>query len=385
MIATDFAANESFDDAWLSFKLLFQPWRWINGDAVNECRKNLKSLILNRKSEITFFLTGRSALFHLLKSLRLKTGTEVIVQAFTCEAVVLPIMAHSLKPVYIDIEKETLSADFDDLKKKYTAKVKVLILQHTFGQTPKNRQKILEFAQKNGLFLIEDLAHGFSPDLKIDDLTNRAILLSSGRSKAFSSVFGGILLTDKKLTVDLSCPSYCFIFKTLLYKPLSVLIKATYDFYIGKIIHFFVKKLNLLIPEITKNEKDGKYDPLLDKAYPNALGILLLHQLKKFDQIQRQRALISSFYAKATNPPLLRFPIFVENRDNILKNAAKNNVFLGVWYNQVVAPHGLDLNRVGYTQGSCPVAEDICKKVINLPTNITIKEASRVVELVTKH
>lgn len=401
MISTDFAPNEQLDDALLSLKLLFQPWRWQNGKEIQlvkeQIRKMFFSNIKDLESKISLFLSGRSALYHLLKSLNLPKNSQIIIQAFTCEAVVLPIIAAGFKPVYIDIEKETYSMDISDLEKKINVGVQraallpsVLILQHTFGLTPKNRGEILNFAKKNNIFVIEDLAHGFSSNLTIQQFNNSAILLSFGRSKSFSSVFGGAVISkNKKIGERLVKPSYSLIFRCLLYKPIAYLIKSTYNIYLGKIIHKIVNLLGFLIPEITPKEKGGEYDQLLDKAYPNALAILLLNQLKKYPKTQEKRFNACKFYEKkvtsyklqVTNQPLLRYPILTNDRDLLVKEARKNNIFLGLWYNQVVAPKSLDLNKVYYQEGSCPVAEEVCEKIINLPTNVTQKEVNKIIQL----
>jgi len=400
MISTDFAPNESLADAWLSFKLLFQPWRWQKGKEIEQAKKNLLKQFPNQFL-ISFFLTGRAALNTILKSLNLSEGSEVIVQAFTCEAVILPIFANQLKPVYVDIEKQTYSMNPIDLEKKITSKAKVLILQHSFGMMPIHRDRIFSLVKKHHLLLIEDIAHWYSKKLISNfkfQISNSLFLMSFGRSKALSSVFGGAIITNNQALINklsnqealLPLPSMFFIFRLLLYKPISLLIKSTYDLYIGKMLHKFVNWFNLLVPEITLKEKAGEYDQILNKAYPNALAILINQQLARFEQVQQNRARISAFYSNfqfpvsklvsshqqlISNLPLLRYPVLVNNRDLILKKAAKNNIFLGKWYDQVVAPKSLNLEKVGYKQGSCTVAEEVCKKIINLPTNISLREA----------
>ncbi|OGK17763.1 hypothetical protein A2866_02180 [Candidatus Roizmanbacteria bacterium RIFCSPHIGHO2_01_FULL_39_8] len=404
MISTDFAPNETWSDAWVSIKLLFQPWRWKKGKEMSSIQKDLLSQfqITNNKLQITLFLSGRSALYNLLQSLKLPNNSEVLIQAFTCEAVVLPIIEANLKPIYVDIETQTFSMDSSQLVNKVTGNSKVLILQHTFGLTPKYRKEILIFAKEHNLIVIEDLAHGFNPQLFSPPnsylLTpNSYSLLSFGRSKALSSVFGAALISSNrqlanKLTSHLAYPSYLFIFKCLLYKPLVMLIKSTYDIKIGLILHKLFKSINLLVLEISESEKGGKFDQLLNKRLPNGLTVLLENQLKKFAIVQQNRSKITNLYHRhfqktinyklqTMNSPLLRYPLLVENRNLILQKARRQNIFLGKWYDQVVAPKDLDLERVEYKLGSCPVAEGIGKKIINLPTNITLKKAEEIVNI----
>ena len=288
MISTDFAPNESWDDAWLSLKLLFQPWRWKNGNEIVQAKnKILESLNVScLMFHVSFFLTGRAALYHLLKSLNLPSGSEILVQAFTCEAVVLPILANNLKPIYVDIEAKTFSMNPIDLTNKITGKSRVLILQHTFGLTPDQRNGIIKLVRKHNLVLIEDIAHTIKNMASKQSKTSDFYLLSFGRSKALSSVFGGAIVTsDNKIAnrllkeeENLKFPSYGFILRLLLYKPVSMIIKSTYDLIIGKIIHKIINIFHLIVPEITGNEKRGEFDQILNKAYPNVLAVLLLHQ-----------------------------------------------------------------------------------------------------------
>ena len=395
MISTDFAPNEEWNDAWASFKLLFQPWRWKRGVETEIIKKNILDKFFPNR-HIALFLTGRAALYYLLKSLHLPSGSEVLVQGFTCEAVVLPIIAAGLKPIYIDIESDTFSMDINSLTRKLvnngTNKTRVLILQHTFGLTPKYREQILSLAKKYNLIVIEDLAHGFDPTLfksiNYQLLTTTYYLLSFGRSKAISSVFGGAIVTSNQLTqLSLIQPSYLFIFRLLLYKPLAMIIKSTFDFYIGKVIHFLTVRTGLIVPEISKKEKNTEYDKMYEKAYPNALSILLLNQLKKYDRMLKIRSKSCEGYQRIlagktgikfpkTDLPLIRFPVLVKNRDEIIAKAAKANIFLGKWYDHVVAPKSINLSKAYYKMTCCIKAEELTRAVVNLPTLIPDEEKS---------
>ncbi len=406
MININFAPNENLDDAFLSLKLLFQPWRWFYGKELKLVNEYLfKILQISRNNyQSAYFFTGRSGLYNLLKSFNLKTGDEVLVQAFTCEAVVLPILALKLKPVYIDIETNSFSMNPIDLKKKLSKKAKVLILQHTFGITPTQRETIISLVKKNNLLLIEDIAHtikDFKNLTEKNDLKNHFFLLSFGRSKSLSSVFGGVIIgnnqkiMEKLKKTQLKDLSYSGLVKCLLYKPIVMLIKLTYRIGVGKIIHRLAIFLNAIILEISKKEKQAQFDFFYNKKYPNALAILLINQLKKLPKINQHRFKLSIFYQnqlkkigsdlnlKGINEPLIRFPLLVKNQDKIVNILAKKGIILGKWYNQPVAPKELPLDRVEYQKGSCPVSEKVCREIINLPTNINLKQAKKIIRELT--
>jgi len=398
MIFTEFAPNEKFQDALLSLRVLFQPWKWKRGRELNSAEKNINSYFSHSKT--FFFLTGRATLFSLLCVLNLKIADEIIITGFTCEAVVLPVIKKGCTPIYADIETDSLSIDFADLTKKITSRTKVIILQHTFGMIPKYRSEVLELAKTKNIFVIEDLAHGFNPtnshSLTPSDKT--ALILSFGRSKAVSSVFGGgVVLTNKKLIKSIESdvlmhmpfPAYSYIARLLVYKPIAVLIKISYSFGLGKLFHFIAKYLRLLTAEITQKEKNGEYDIVFAKRFPNALAILLNHQLVQFATIQKKRQEISHLYYShisktstfsLSNTATLRFPILVNNRTTILAEYAKNKILLGQWYNQPIAPFPLPLKKVKYIIGTCPIAEKICKQIVNLPTTVSKKEAMIIIK-----
>jgi dTDP-4-amino-4,6-dideoxygalactose transaminase len=402
MVLTDFAPNERADDAWVALGQLFTPWRLKRGKKLGVLKTRLKSFFPDHTSFL--FLSARAALYQVLQSLPLNRGDEVLVQAFTCEAVVLPILAHGMLPVYVDIETASYSMDMEDLIKKVTPRARVLILQHSFGITPLNRQTILEWAKARRLTVIEDMAHGFERELFKKDKAITTKLLSFGRSKMVSSVWGGAVVTPSRYLSErlrgvekrLAYPSTFFIVSALWYKPLSVIIKTTYNWlYLGRILHMALKVLSPVASEITPKERGGTFDNALNKAYPNALAAVLLHQIKKFDQISEIRSQSTKMYDSTlgqkypnqvphlttSNFALLRYPFLVDNRPEVLKKARRKGIYLGKWYDQVIAPRGIPLGQMQYKPGSCPTAEGVCNRIINLPTQATDKQVSRVINL----
>src|SRR5260221_86983 len=142
------------------------------------------------------FNSGRGALYAVCKALTITDGDEIIVQAFTCAAVVQAILTTGARIVYADCGSDfTLS--LESVKKSITLKTKAIIVQHTFG-IPADMNELLDLAKKYKIFLIEDSAHsiGSMYNGKKIGTFGVASIFSFGRDKAFSCVSGGIAMTN---------------------------------------------------------------------------------------------------------------------------------------------------------------------------------------------
>ena len=114
---------------------------------------SIAGLLPNGRS--TYFLdSGRTALFVILQSMRLSTGSPVYVQPFTCLAVIEAIEQAGLSPVFIDIDPQTYTLDVGDLKERYDGGPVLAI--HTFGHAA-DLDPILALVGRDAL--IEDCAH----------------------------------------------------------------------------------------------------------------------------------------------------------------------------------------------------------------------------------
>lgn len=92
---------------------------------------------------------------HKLGERRLKPNDEVITVAAGFPTTVAPIVQNSLVPVFVDVEFETYNIKIDDLEKAISSKTKAIMIAHTLGN-PFNLDKIMEFAKKYDLWVIED-------------------------------------------------------------------------------------------------------------------------------------------------------------------------------------------------------------------------------------
>lgn len=386
MISLDLAPNEDHQDALKSLTILLQPWRWVKGQYTGRVKIKLKRFF--PKHDVFLYLSARGALYKALQGLRLNPGDEVVVIGFTCTAVVLPLTELKLRPIFVDMETESYSLDLTDLQKKLTPQTKVIILQHTYGLTPIYREQILKRAKSLKVQVIEDLAHGFDHRMFMKDTHETIKLLSFGRSKAISSVFGGAILTnDRKLQENLkqfdkrlTTPRTSFIARCLLYKPLSLVIKSTYDFAkFGKALHWFLNAFYVIPRELTEREKQGHFAPRMAGLYPNAFAFLLNSQLKNFESVQELRrknvaAYNDAFHSTQQIESLSRYPVLVTKRTELMRDLRKRQIYLSRWYHTLVSP-----------ENTCPVAESVKDAIINLPTQVSDKDRDKVMKMVELH
>jgi dTDP-4-amino-4,6-dideoxygalactose transaminase len=104
---------------------------------------------------------GTDALELGIQSLGLMEGDEIITQPNSYIATSLGISYNKLKPVFVDINKDTMMIDHTLIEQKITSKTKALCIVHLYGLSP-NMDEIIRIVQKHNLLLIEDCAqsHG---------------------------------------------------------------------------------------------------------------------------------------------------------------------------------------------------------------------------------
>lgn len=110
--------------------------------------------ILNSPYAVAFN-SGTSALHAALLAVGISAQDEVAVNSFSFVASASVVFQVGAKPIYIDINRNTLSLDMNDLKKKITPRTKAVVVAHLFGM-PADIDKISQFCKEQGLILIED-------------------------------------------------------------------------------------------------------------------------------------------------------------------------------------------------------------------------------------
>ena len=422
--------NAECDDVWLALRLIFSPWRWQKGEAAKKLEEEFKKY-LGVKFAFTFE-SGRTCLYAILMALGIRKGDEVLIQAFTCTAAVNPIIWVGARPVYVDLEKNTYNMSPIDLEKKITPQSRVIIIQHTFG-FPAKIDEILAIAKKYNLIVLEDCAHSLGATYQNQKVGTfgLAAFFSFGRSKIISSVFGGLAVTNnfelsekiKEFHKKWPYPSNRWIAQQLFHPIYLAIAKPIYNFFnLGKLMIILCKKLGLISIMVYSIEKSGGRPPFGPTKLPNGLAILALNQLRKLERFNEHRRSLAKFYGRElksllpslykreeepppfkkegwggfflpkllsnSNPVFLNFPIQVKNfgmRRKLIGEARKNGIYLESWPakdKKVIGPDSVCLEKLFYTEGSCPIAEKTASQSINLPTspNTDIKMAKRVVK-----
>jgi len=422
-ISISLSPNVEKEDIRLVLNLIKNKKEWKDGEKIKELEEEFKKY-LGVKNAISFN-SGRSAFLAILNSLDFKKDDEILLQAFTCNAVPNPVIWSGLKPVYVDCDEKTFNIDIDDLKKKITEKSRAVVVQHTFG-LPANLDEILEICQKNNLILIEDCAHSLGaeygstrasterfdrPELTAEGLSRKSSpqvkgkkvgtfgkvsFFSFSRDKVISSVYGGMVVTDddnlakkiKEFKEKLDYPSNCWILQQLLHPILmDKIILPTYSI-LGKYILILFQWLHILSKAVHWTEKRGIKPDYFPKRLPNALAILALNQFTRLDKFNEYRRGIAEFYYKNLKgaqfelPPefedrkqiFLRFTLKHPKAHQIIKEAWGKNILIGDWYDKVIAPHDTRLDKMEYKIGSCPKAEKLANETFNLPTHINISK-----------
>tara|TARA_B100001250_G_C19782718_1_gene782611 strand:+ start:810 stop:1964 length:1155 start_codon:yes stop_codon:yes gene_type:complete len=152
---------------------LFYPY--ISPNAKKSLEKTLSSRWIGQGPKVDLFekkfekkfLTSQRALavgsgtdaLHLSYILSdIKKGDEVLVPVFTCTATNIPLLYIGAKPVFVDVDIDTMNISIEDLKKKITKKTKAIVCVD-YGGVPNNYYALLKICKERNLKLISDGAH----------------------------------------------------------------------------------------------------------------------------------------------------------------------------------------------------------------------------------
>jgi perosamine synthetase len=187
----------------------------IPDNAAEEVAKTLKSTWINTgKKEKEFrqkvcdrfgapyaiaCMSGTAALKIALRALGVGPGDEVVSTPFTFIATNTAILEVGAKPVFADIQYDTLNIDPESVAQKITDKTKAIMCVHYAGN-PVDLDELREVANRHNLPIIEDSAHAMTTEYKGNPIgsTGDVATFSFQCVKIVTSGDGGIVTTTNK-------------------------------------------------------------------------------------------------------------------------------------------------------------------------------------------
>ena len=86
---------------------------------------------------------------------KLNPKDEIIIPTLCWSTSLWPIVQSGLKPVFVDVDLETMNISIEELKKKITKKTKAIMLVHVLGNST-NLKELVKLAKKYKLIVVED-------------------------------------------------------------------------------------------------------------------------------------------------------------------------------------------------------------------------------------
>lgn len=282
---------------------------------------------------------------------------EVVTTPFTYVASTSSLVWEGCKPVFVDIDPKTLCIDVNKIERAITKKTSAILAVHVYGNVC-NVEKIDRIARKHHLKVIYDSAHVFGVKYKNKSILNYGDIniLSFHATKIFHTAEGGAVTTMNK----------------------SLAHKISYlrNFGHNGEEEFWGLGIN------------GKMSEL-----HAAIGLLVL---PKFNKLVKVRKGLAAEYDRQLNGRLQRpqfnpkatsnysyYPVIFDSEKQLLKVRRLLNAE-EIFPRRYFYPA---LTRLPYLKSSsCPIAEDISKRILCLPLfyDLKIKDVTTICKLVEK-
>ena len=317
-------------------------------------------------AKYAYAVNSGTAALHTAYASVLKPGDEVIVPDFTFIATASTVIFAGGKPVFADIDGETLTIDVEDVKAKITPKTKAVAPVHLFGNGA-DMKALGEIAEEHSLFLVNDAAqaHGTRVDGKdvgaYDDLN----CYSFYPSKTLTTSEGGLVTTNSKELYE----------KGLLFRNhgqqtryLSTILGLNY-------------RLTDIAAVIGLNQLK-MFNEFLAKRKRNAK--MLSEGLKRIEGLKPQKLGKGVDHSYSYYTVIMDLDQYKCTRDEYVDALKAENVDCMIYY--PLPPSKQPALRKYGSKAKCPVAEDLSKRVFSVPVHPALSEedVDKVVEALEK-
>jgi len=148
------------------------------------------------------FNSCTAALHTTLVALRVGPGDEVVTTPFTFAATANVVALVGARPVFADVEPDTLNLDPSNANARLCARTKAVIPVHYGGQ-PCDLDALAERAHAHGAFLLEDAAHAFGAEYRDRRIgSTGTAAFSFYATKNLTTGEGGMVTTDDSDLAD---------------------------------------------------------------------------------------------------------------------------------------------------------------------------------------
>ncbi|BCA94972.1 hypothetical protein TUM19329_13330 [Legionella antarctica] len=143
------------------------------------------------------FPYARIAIYFTLKLKQFSPGSEIIMPPITIKAILDVVLDLGLKPVFVDIDPDTLGFDLNKLQKSITPYTKAILITYLYGMVP-NMESMLTICNDYHLFIIEDFSQCLNGEYKNKKVGGfgHVGIYSASSIKTLDTYGGGLLVTD---------------------------------------------------------------------------------------------------------------------------------------------------------------------------------------------
>lgn len=344
-----------YHSLFLDVKSLFKSFFYNkeNKEKIEELENEFAKYMNSKRCVV--FPFARTSLHYILKSKNFEIGTEIIMPPITIKPMMDIVINAGLKPVFVDINLDTLCFDINELKKTINNKTKVIFLTYLYGIVP-NMDELIKVSKENNLFIIEDISHSLNAEFNNQKLGTfgDVAIYSASSIKTFDIYGGGLCITDdefladelKKFQIKLDKPK-----KTTIRK--KIIIDLIRNFSTSRLIFSFltfpalrwIKKNNLKKYQILTGARlDLKPELTMPKEWVEAfssfqaeVAMKILPSIKNNDQ----KRIENVNYLKNSLKKVIRFPEGSLSANNVYWQFAiyVDNVNQ---FEEYLAKHGID-------------------------------------------
>ena len=292
--------------------------------------------------------SGTSALHLSVRSLGLGEGDEVITTPFSFIASANCLLYEGVRPVFVDIDEESLGLSPDKVSKAITEHTKGILPVHVFGQ-PALMKDLMEIAHANQLRVIEDCCESISARHhgRVVGTFGDVAAFGFYPNKQLTTGEGGMLLTDNQEIYHL-CKSLRNQGRG---DNMSLLIhdKLGYNYRMSEITAAIgLAQLNKLSDILEKRRKLAK---------------LYVEELSEIEGIKLPQVSAHSENALF----VFHIRVSAEIRDRTIEGLNNRGIQSKAYFHPCIHLQPYYRDRFGYHEGMFPVAERLSKEVIILP------------------